>query len=61
MAQEAIPGHSLMWQDLSPAGGLLAVPVPEWAVTLPQGLLGTWELLDPELLRMAAVSSQALP
>lgn len=56
-AQEAMPVHSLMQQDLSPAGALLPVPVPEWAVILPQGLLGTRELPDPELLRMSAISS----
>lgn len=60
-AWEAIPVRPLVRQDLSPLGGLLAVPVPGWAVTLPQGLLRTQELLDPELLRTAAISSQALP
>lgn len=50
-----------MQQDLSSAGALLPVPVPEWAVILPQGLLGTRELPDPELLRTAAISSWALP
>lgn len=56
-AWEAVPVHLLVQQDLSPAGGLPAVPVPGWAMALPRGLPGTQEPLDPELLRMATISA----
>lgn len=61
VAWEEVLVHPLMQQELRPAGVLLAVPVLRWAVTLAQSLLGTQELLDPELLRMAAICSRTLP
>lgn len=54
------PGASPPAAGPEPISGL-AVPVPAWAVTLPQGLLGTQEPLDTQLLKTAALSSQALP